>query len=244
MVNQAKTEVPMQPAVISEATCVHGSIRGATDLIVHGRIEGQVQLDKSLFVQATGVVKADVMAESVIVQGVLVGDIVATQSVQIAAEGRVVGNVSAPRFSMTEGALYRGHVETDEAMLKEVITQRADVQQPAARPVLPFQRSQQAPFAAATLGIAATPTASNFSKRASPPSPPPTPAKLSFKPIEARMRAPLSQPPAPPPPPPTFPSFLLRGEEELSELPGGDGDDLTPQPALIGKRKGTIKRKR
>ena len=133
MLNQAKTEVPGQVALIGEATCVRGSVRGEADLVVHGRIEGQVHIDRGLFIQPTGVVKADVVAESVVVQGVLVGSVVASQSVQIAAEGRVVGNISAPRFSMAEGALYRGHVETDESALQEMATHEATARQTAPR---------------------------------------------------------------------------------------------------------------
>ncbi len=240
MVNQAKTEVPSQAALISAATCIRGSIRGATDLVVHGRIEGQVQLDRGLFVLPTGVVKADVVAESVVIQGVLVGNVVASQSVQIAAEGRLVGNVSAPRFSMAEGALYRGHVETDESALQELATQQqAEVRQAAPARTVAFQRTppQQAAMAPARSAVSMP----GFS-RSGVPVPPPAPARLSFKPIEARPRAPLSQPPAPPPPPPPFQALLLREEEMAGSAPGDD--DLTPQPALIGKRKATLKRKK
>ena len=237
MVNQAKTEVPSQAALISEATCIQGSIRGATDLIVHGRIEGQIQIDRGLFVQPTGVVKADVVAESVVVQGVLVGNVVASQSVQITAEGRVVGNVSAPRFSMAEGALYRGHVETDEAAIQEITSQQTEVRQPATRPAA-FQRSPPPQVAAPVRPALSLP---NFARGAVP-APPPAPARLSFKPLDVRPRANLSQPPAPPPPPPPFQALLLREEEMAGGVPGDD--DLTPQPALIGKRKTSLKRKK
>ncbi|MDR0967139.1 MAG: polymer-forming cytoskeletal protein [Myxococcales bacterium] len=246
MVNPAKTEVPTQAAVIAEATCVKGSVRGAADLVVLGRVEGQIRLDKGLFVQATGVVKADVVAESVIVQGVLVGDVIATQSVQITAEGRVVGNVSAPRFSMAEGALYRGHVETDEAVLQNLAArhgQQASEAQPPAR--LTFQRTAPAPAAPVPMAPA-RPMASSFSSSfprsgGTPPAPPPAPTKLSFKPVEAKPRLSFSQPPAPPPPPPPFQTMLMI-EEGMEEIPGDD--DLTPRPALIGKRRGALKRKK
>lgn len=238
MVNQAKTEVPSQASLISEATCVKGNVRGATDLIVHGRIEGQVQLDRGLFIQPTGVVKADVVAESVVVQGVLVGNVVASQSVQITAEGRVVGNVSAPRFGMAEGALYRGHVETDEAALQDLAAQQSESRQGAARSVA-FQRAPQPQGATPARPAMSMPS---FSRGMAPP-PPPPPARLSFKPLDVRPHASLSQPPAPPPPPPPFQTLLLREEEMGGGLLPGD-DDPTPQPALIGKRKTSLKRKK
>ena len=239
MLNQAKTEVPGQVALIGEATCVRGSVRGEADLVVHGRIEGQVHIDRGLFIQPTGVVKADVVAESVVVQGVLVGSVIASQSVQIAAEGRVVGNISAPRFSMAEGALYRGHVETDESALQELATTHEAAAHKTAPRVAAFPRNAQPQQNAAPPRAPIAPP--SFSRGAIP-APPPPPPKVSFKPLEVRPRAARSQPPAPPPPPPPFQTLLLREEDMTGGIPGDD--DLTPQPALIGKRKASLKRKK
>ena len=224
MLNQAKTEVPGQVALIGEATCVRGSVRGEADLVVHGRIEGQVHIDRGLFIQPTGVVKADVIA---------------SQSVQIAAVGRVVGNISAPRFSMAEGALYRGHVETDESALQELATTHEAAAHKTAPRVAAFPRNAQPQQNAAPPRAPIAPP--SFSRGAIP-APPPPPPKVSFKPLEVRPRAARSQPPAPPPPPPPFQALLLREEDMTGGMPGDD--DLTPQPALIGKRKASLKRKK
>ena len=242
MVNQGKTEIPGQNTVVSGATCIRGNVTGDTDLVVHGRIEGQIQTSQGLFIQPSGVVKADVSAGTVVIQGVLVGSVIASQSVQITAEGRVVGNISTPRFSMAEGALYRGHVETDEDTIRQMLSasEARTAAQPASRAV--YQRQIQAAPAAAPSQPARSRTAS--SSRTAVPAPPPA-ARVSFKPVESktpRSAAHLPPPPAPPPPPPPFQALLLRDEDMSGALPGDD--DGTPDPVLIGKRKGALRRKK
>lgn|GEM_PF-486974 len=241
MVNQGKTEIPGQNTVVSSATCIRGHVTGDSDLVVHGRIEGQIQTSQGLFIEPTGVVKADVSAGVVVIQGTLVGNVIAAQSVQITAEGRVVGNISTPRFSMAEGALYRGHVETDEEVISQMLSagEARMTAQPAARAA--YQRPSQA---ASVSPAQPSRRASSSASRTSIPAPPPA-ARVSFKPVESkvpRSAAHLPQPPAPPPPPPPFQALLLR-DEDLAGGMSGD-DDGTPDPVLIGKRKGALRRKK
>ena len=88
-----------------------GDVEGEGDLAVLGTIEGDVRIDGALVVEATGVLKGQVHARSLVVRGVLVGDGSAVDTVRVEPGARMVGDARAPRVSIIDGALFRGRVE-------------------------------------------------------------------------------------------------------------------------------------
>jgi cytoskeletal protein CcmA (bactofilin family) len=97
--------------VVGANTRINGNLEGDEDLIVIGRMDGNLSLAKSLTVDPAGVVVADIHAESAIIHGTVVGNITATEVVQITEEGRVVGDLHAPRVVIEDGAAFRGSVQ-------------------------------------------------------------------------------------------------------------------------------------
>jgi cytoskeletal protein CcmA (bactofilin family) len=103
-----------QPCNIGKNTTVKGNLSGDEDLVVAGRIEGGiVALTKHLTIEPTGVVAADVEVDELTIHGVLRGEVRAARSVLIHPQARVVGNVTTGRFSLADGARFKGRVEMD-----------------------------------------------------------------------------------------------------------------------------------
>ena len=96
--------------VIGEQSTIRGVIRGDEDVVVFGYVEGRIELSSTLFVEQVGIVKADVTARHIVVSGIVVGDVTAIDCIEVAPEGRIVGNLSAPRLVMAAGAAVRGRV--------------------------------------------------------------------------------------------------------------------------------------
>jgi cytoskeletal protein CcmA (bactofilin family) len=117
--------------IIGESIAVHGNVSGDEDLTVRGRLEGTLSLTRALVVDPTGVVKAEVQARSCVVAGAVAGNITATESVEIAKGGRVVGDISAPRVMLADGSSFRGRIDMGEVAIEGVALAR-----PAARPAL------------------------------------------------------------------------------------------------------------
>lgn len=105
--NEPRTE-------ISGGASIHGTVRGSEDLVVHGRIDGSIELEGALYVETDGIVKADVAARRVAVVGILVGDVSAAETIEIGAQGRVVGNLTAPAIRVAEGARFSGGLTIGE----------------------------------------------------------------------------------------------------------------------------------
>jgi len=97
--------------VIGERTTINGNLEGDEDLVVHGRVEGGISLKHTLTIEPTGVVVAEVQVRNAVVSGVMAGNITAEDAVHITAQGRMIGDIRAPRVIIVDGASFRGSVD-------------------------------------------------------------------------------------------------------------------------------------
>jgi cytoskeletal protein CcmA (bactofilin family) len=142
--------------VIGKDAVVRGKIRGAGDLEVAGSIEGTVEIQGDIRVVAGALVLCDLDGQVVIINGSVRGDISASESLELGPEARVIGNLTAPRIAIEEGALVRGQVETVAAGARRVTKAKAEVRLPVAR-VAPTPPKAAAPPKAAPAPVKAIP---------------------------------------------------------------------------------------
>src|SRR5208283_2220406 len=100
--------------VIGPSILINGRLSGDEDLTVRGRVEGELALTRTLIVEPSGVVKANVSVKNAVVSGVVVGNIAATESVELTRDGRMVGDIRSPRVIIVDGASFRGRVDMGE----------------------------------------------------------------------------------------------------------------------------------
>jgi cytoskeletal protein CcmA (bactofilin family) len=101
----------IQQTVIGPETRIVGEVRGEEDILVQGRVEGRMALTSTLTIEDGAIVQADVEARIVLISGVVVGNITATESVRLTDKARVVGDLTSPRVVIEAGAAYKGHLE-------------------------------------------------------------------------------------------------------------------------------------
>ena len=101
--------------VIGPSILISGKLSGDEDLTVRGRVEGTLHLTRTLVVETSGIVKADVSVKNAVVSGVVVGNIEASESVELTREGRMVGDIRSPRIIIVDGASFRGRVDMGNA---------------------------------------------------------------------------------------------------------------------------------
>lgn len=102
---------PPTTTAIGPSIVIRGKLKSDEDLIVKGRIDAEISSSKALFVENSGIIKANVRVKSVRISGVLVGNIAAEDKVEIAPDGRVVGDLAAPRIVISDGAAFRGRID-------------------------------------------------------------------------------------------------------------------------------------
>lgn len=126
--------------IIGESILISGSLAGDEDLTVRGRVEGTLTLTRTLVVEPTGQVKAEVQVKNCIIAGVVVGNVTATESVEITKEGRMVGDIAAPRVIIVDGASFRGRIDMGEVDVGADRPRPAGQARPALRPSRPAAR--------------------------------------------------------------------------------------------------------
>ena len=98
--------------VIGSDTIITGTIRAQGTIWVDGRVDGDICTDGLLMIGETAVVVGNIYAGSVICRGMLVGDIVASEEVELLESASLNGTVRAPVFSVDDSALLTDNVET------------------------------------------------------------------------------------------------------------------------------------
>ena len=100
---------------IGKSVVIKGELSGSEDLVIEGTVEGKVELGEHvLTVGAHGKIKAEVFAKVVIVVGEVVGNITASEKVDIRDNGSVDGNIVSPRVAIAEGSHFRGSVDMQQ----------------------------------------------------------------------------------------------------------------------------------
>lgn len=100
-------------SVIGSSTVIRGNVRGDSSLQILGRVEGDVGVTGDLALGPDAVVVGVVSGARVTIAGSVEGDVTASDAVIITETGKVIGDLTAPRIGMSEGALVRGSVKTD-----------------------------------------------------------------------------------------------------------------------------------
>jgi len=100
-------------AWIGQGVVIEGRIISSQDLRIDGRVEGTIEVGNYvLIVGARAEVKANLVAKSILISGTVIGNVTATDRVDLQATGSVEGDISSPRLMMVDGAIVKGKVNT------------------------------------------------------------------------------------------------------------------------------------
>jgi len=103
---------PLEQATIGRSMVIKGEISGSDALYIDGRVEGTINMPESrVTIGRNGNVAANITAKEVVIMGKVVGNVQATDRLDIRAEGSLTGDVVTHRISVEEGALLKGGVE-------------------------------------------------------------------------------------------------------------------------------------
>ena len=109
---EARHPAVANAALIGKSVVVKGELEGSEDLTIEGQVEGKIELrDHTLTIGQGGRIKAQVFAKGVIVCGELVGNINASESVEIRDSASIDGDIVSPRVAIADGAHFRGSID-------------------------------------------------------------------------------------------------------------------------------------
>jgi cytoskeletal protein CcmA (bactofilin family) len=112
-----------------------GTLR--VDCYVTGLVRSQTG---TMTVTETGEVDTDLFVAVAIIDGLVRGDIKATERVELNSSARVIGNIDTPALAMQPGAVFEGYCHFVQPADK--VENQGDLQSPAETPRLSAERSR------------------------------------------------------------------------------------------------------
>ena len=96
---------------LGRETVFSGTMRFTSSLKIDGNFEGEIESSGSLFVEEGAHVRANIRVGSVVIGGVVHGNIVATKKLEMLSTGRVYGNVTTSKLKIADGVVFEGKCE-------------------------------------------------------------------------------------------------------------------------------------
>jgi cytoskeletal protein CcmA (bactofilin family) len=107
------TKAPYQrsdlSAYLDERSDIEGTCSFTGTAMLDGKFKGLIQSTDTLIVGEKGVINANINGGCVLIRGEVVGNVVATERVELLGNARVFGDVEAPVVVIEEGVLFEGH---------------------------------------------------------------------------------------------------------------------------------------
>lgn len=156
----AKAAVPVTPPPIPKPAAAPVAAPAETGLVGHlykgsrvsgqlmfqgparidGNVEGEIQCYGTLTIGEGAEVRAKISSQVVVIRGKVEGNVTAKEKVELLSPARVVGNISTPRLTITEGVVFDGDCSMGMAKQKSGVASSlavsADKAAPASTPAL------------------------------------------------------------------------------------------------------------
>ena len=105
---------------------IKGSLTFSQELLIEGRVEGDVSSSAPLTIGEQAFVKGTVNTRSVVVCGHVEGNITVQERCQVKSTATVLGNITAATFSIEAGAMFCGHSQVRPALPASVPSSLSD----------------------------------------------------------------------------------------------------------------------
>jgi len=90
---------------------IRGTVTANEDLRLNGRVEGSIVVPGHVVtIGPDGRVEGDIRAKGAVIEGIVRGDVKATDRVVVSETGALDGEIEAPRLEMRDGARVDGRV--------------------------------------------------------------------------------------------------------------------------------------
>ena len=97
--------------VIGPETTISGKVTASDDVVVFGRVEGELDIQAVLFVEEGGLVKADAEVKHAVISGHYDGTLRAQECIEVTATGLFTGKLVSPRLVVADGARLQAALE-------------------------------------------------------------------------------------------------------------------------------------
>jgi cytoskeletal protein CcmA (bactofilin family) len=102
-------------SMLGQGCKIKGDIEIQGTMRIDGTFEGSISCPETLIIGKTGVVKADVKVKNAVIGGKLVGNIAASNKIELQSGSHVEGDIQTARLVIDEGVFFEGNCKMGSA---------------------------------------------------------------------------------------------------------------------------------
>lgn len=102
-------------SMLGQGCKIKGDIEIQGTMRIDGHFEGSISCPETLIIGKTGVVKADVKVKNAVIGGKLVGNIAASNKIELQSGSHVEGDIQTARLVIDEGVFFEGNCKMGTA---------------------------------------------------------------------------------------------------------------------------------
>ncbi len=137
--SQSRPSPAVTRNVLSSDVEIKGAVKFSDDLVVDGKIEGEINSAGNLTIGENARIKAEVKTGTIVVYGKVHGNLTATDRVELKASAEIVGDIKAKTLSIEAGAIFVG--KSTVGSPAQAAAQSSSSSQPAKNTSAPQQSS-------------------------------------------------------------------------------------------------------
>ena len=97
-------------AYLGAGTKINGKLHFEGQATIEGEVEGEIVAQAHIVVGQQAIIKGKMSAQSILVQGKVIADVVAEKKLEIQPPGSVLGDVTTQSLVIGDGAILEGHI--------------------------------------------------------------------------------------------------------------------------------------
>ncbi len=101
--------------IIGHAVSVEGDFTGEGDVIIEGKLKGNIKTTHSLRVGKDAEIEANISAENAIISGFVKGDIKITNNLEVTKTAKIEGNIACEILSIEPGSYFQGNCQMSKS---------------------------------------------------------------------------------------------------------------------------------
>lgn len=94
--------------VVGSNVKLTGTIKDVNDIIIHGKVEGEVESEKSVIISDNASVKGPVSADQITISGTVNGSVTAHTKFELLPGGNITGSITTKDLIIQSGAYFNG----------------------------------------------------------------------------------------------------------------------------------------
>lgn len=103
--------IPQTTTRLGRETSLKGRLKFTESVTISGKFEGHIDAEGFLYVEEGADVRADIKAGTIIIGGVIRGNVEATTRLEMLPSGKIYGNVRTAKLRIADGVVFEGKCE-------------------------------------------------------------------------------------------------------------------------------------